>query len=166
MDAPTNFLSIATAGSLPAEACALAQRARAFRQAAADGQLPPLLQGRRLGVLYDVQAAAEAMLVHQSAVALGAHVSLVHPGFDEASDGAAMIHTARTLGRLYDVVACVALSPVLVRQLRAAAPIPVLDEACLAAVAAVTTLLGVTAPHADDDERRALWQAMLAASLG
>jgi ornithine carbamoyltransferase len=155
--------STAAASNAPAPACALAQRARAFRQAAADGCLQPVLRGRRLGVLCDVPAHAEAMLIQQAAQEIGAHVSLVHPGFDEASDSAAMLHAARMLGRLYDVVACLSLSPALVLQVRMAAGIPVLDDTCL--VAAGTMVFGTSASPDDADDRRALWQAVLAASL-
>ena len=156
MAAPSSPPASTLCPSLPAESHALAQSARAFRQAALDGRLPPLLKGRKLGVLCDAPAQAEASVVHRAALELGAHVSLVHPGFDEASDGAAMLHTARTLGRLYDVVACLALSPALVRHLRAAAGIPVLDDACLEEAD----------PSAlEPDDRRFLWQAVLAASL-
>jgi ornithine carbamoyltransferase len=141
---------------MPAEAVALAQSADAFRQAALAGRLPPLLKGRKLGVLCDMPPQAEAIVVHRAALELGAHVSLVHPGFDEASDSLAMLHTARTLGRLYDVVACLAISPALVRQLRAGAGIPVLDDACVQAQDATAL---------DPEDRRFLWQAALAASL-
>jgi ornithine carbamoyltransferase len=145
------------------EACALALRARALRQAAADGRLQPVLKGRKLGVLSGESGCAEALLVRRAALELGAHVSLVRPGFDEGSDSVALIQTGRTLGRLYDVVACLALPPVLVRQLRAAAGIPVLDDECVAATGAAAP--GGDAPAGDDD-RRFLWQALLAASLG
>jgi ornithine carbamoyltransferase len=141
--------------AIPAEAVGLAQSARALRQAARDGRLPPLLKGRKLGLLCDTPAQAEAIVVHQAALELGAHVSLVHPGFGEASDRA-MLHTARTLGRLYDIVACLAVPPALVGQLRAAAGIPVLDDACVRAMGQA---------ELDADERRYLWQAALAASL-
>jgi ornithine carbamoyltransferase len=157
------LISPSTAAASPAAAFALAQRARAFRQAAADGHLQPVLNGRRLGVLCDVPEHAEAMLIQQAALEIGAYVSLVHPGFDEASDSAAMLHAARMLGRLYDVVACLSLSPALVLQLRIAAGIPVLDDTCL--VAAGTMAFGTSAVPDDADDRRALWQAVLAASL-
>jgi len=157
MAAPSSPLTPTRCTSLPAEAVTLAQSAYAFRQAALEGRLPPLLKGRKLGVLCDMPPQAEAILVHRAALELGAHVSLVHPGFDESSDGAAMLHTARMLGRLYDVVACLAIAPALVRQLRAAAGIPVLDDACVRANDATAL---------DADDRRFLWQAALAASLG
>jgi ornithine carbamoyltransferase len=164
MAAPLSSATPTVSGTPPApEACALAQRARALRQKAADGRLQPVLKGRKLGVLCGEPGRAEALLVRRAALELGAHVSLVHPGFDAGGDGAALIHTARTLGRLYDVVACLALPPGLVRQLRAAAGIPVLDDGCVAAAGAEADSGDVAA---DDEERRFLWLAVLAASLG
>jgi ornithine carbamoyltransferase len=162
MDAPLSPVTPTACAAAP-ESCALALRARALRQAAADGRLQSVLKGRKLGVLCEESGRAEAQLVHRAALELGAHVSLVRPGFDAGSDGAALAHTARMLGRLYDVVACLALPPALVRQLRAAAGIPVLDDDC---VEAARPAGEGDASAADEDDRRLVWQALLAASLG
>jgi len=157
MAAPSSPLMPSRCTPPAADAVTLAQSAHAFRQAALDGRLPPLLKGRKLGVLCDMPPQDEATIVHRAALELGAHVSLVHPGFDETSDGAAVLQTARTLGRLYDVVACLAIAPALVRQVRAVAGIPVLDDACVWANGAMALAA---------DERRFLWQAALTACLG
>jgi ornithine carbamoyltransferase len=164
MIAPSSSFTPPPSPSAAAEPAALALSARAFRQAALDGRVPPLLKGRKLGVLCGLPAEAEALVVHRAARELGAHVSLVAPGFDEASGTSELIHTARTLGRLYDVVACLALSPVLVRQLRAAAGIPVLDDASVAAAPPASPAPDGAAAAGDED-RCYLWQAALVACL-
>jgi ornithine carbamoyltransferase len=155
---PPSFACPPWSAPSPAAASLAAARVRQLRTAAQAGRLHPVLKGRKLGLLCDEPAQAETLVVFRAAAELGAHVSLVRPGLDEHSDGATLAHTARTLGRLYDAVACLHLPPALVDELRAAAGIPVIDDAGVAALD--------TPPTADADERRYLWQAAFAVCLG
>jgi ornithine carbamoyltransferase len=124
------------------------------------------LTGKNVGLLCEDPAQPDALLVCRAVIELGARVSLVRPRLEDV-DAAKTADTARMLGRLYDAVACVALAPGLVRQLRECAEIPVLDDASIRSSQPDHAL-----PQRDDlsrsvlDDRKVLWQKALIASLG
>jgi ornithine carbamoyltransferase len=144
---------------------ALTASARQLRAAAFAGLPQALLKGKNVGLLCDDPSQAEALLIYRAALGLGAQVALVRPGFDQSTEAEAVEHTARTLGRLYDAIACVALPAALVGQLRAAAGIPVLDDTS----ACGSTPSGQPAGAGDlpvaVDDRLYLWQAALIGSF-
>jgi hypothetical protein len=86
------------------------------------------LAGKNLGLLCDDPSLEEALLAYRAAADLGAHVSLVRPRFAGEQELHAIPETAHMLGRLYDVIACVALPPELVEALRIGAGVPVVGD--------------------------------------
>ena len=125
----------------------------------AQGPGPAALKGRNLGLLCDDPALPEALLAYRAAATLGAHVSLVRPRFGGDDEAHAVPETARMLGRLYDVIACVALPRRLVDALRDASGVPVVGD----------IEIDVLDPCDVDDrvgQRLLLWQRALVASLG
>lgn len=132
--------------------------------AVADGLASPartVLAGKNLGLLCDDPALEEALLACRAATELGARVSLVRPRLDGERERGALPETAHVLGRLYDVIACVALPAELVAALRDAAGVPVVGDVDLDACPPDP---GATTDFAAD--RRRLWALALAASLG
>ena len=124
---PSPHTLIDTANLSESDAAAVLARARAFQVAGLSGPLPPLLRGKHLAVLCDAPDDADAAAFEQAALALGAQVSRVHPDFSPISGAAVVQQTARLLGRLYDAVDCVGMTPAQVRWIRATAGIPVFD---------------------------------------
>ena len=124
---------------------------------------PVALRSKNLGLLCDDPALPEALLAYRAAADLGAHVSLVRPRFTGAQEVHAIPETARMLGRLYDVLACVALPQALILALRAEAGVPVVGDLDIGAAAAgpCTDAMAIGA-----DDRLRQWQRALAASLG
>ena len=131
--------------------------------AAAAGDLPSpartVLAGKNLGLLCDDPALEEALLACRAASELGARVSLVRPRLDGERERDALLETAHLLGRLYDVIACVALPAELVAALRDAAGVPVVGDVDLDSCPPVP---GATTDFAADRLRR--WALVLAAS--
>ncbi|MEP6503287.1 MAG: hypothetical protein ABJD97_08165 [Betaproteobacteria bacterium] len=109
-------------------------------------------------MLCDDPSLPEALLAYRAAVDLGAHVSLVRPRFGGEEEAHAIPETARMLGRLYDVLACVALPRHLVEAVRDASGVPVVGDIDIEAPRAI-------ADDAYAAERLHLWQRALAASL-
>ena len=126
------------------------------------------LAGKNLGLLCDDPSLEEALLAYRAAADLGAHVSLVRPRFTGVQEVLAIPETARMLGRLYDVIACVALPPHVVQALRSEAGVPVVGDvdidARLLASATVAPSIGPLRA-ASAGERLAQWHEALAASL-
>lgn len=119
-----------------------------------------VLKGKEIGLLCDDPSRPEALVAYRAAIELGAHVSLVRPRFEELGETDAMREAARMLGRLYDGVACIAISSAVIDQLRALAGVPVIVEP-------ETALNPVTAmPHVGMDTDRFLsWQSALIAGF-
>lgn len=116
-------------GPLPAAAVDALPSAVAAGVAGAPTRVHPQpLHSRNVGILCDDPQRPEAVLLQQAATALGARVALVRSPLDEASGQPALAHTARVLGRLYDAVLCVDLSPAVVSYLRDAVDIPVISD--------------------------------------
>ena len=101
--------------------------ARALQRAAQAGTTQPLLRGKNLGLLCEVDDDADAALFRRAAVELGAHVAHIRPRLSELSTPEEVQHTARMLGRLYDAVECQGMAPALVQQVGNDAGVPVYD---------------------------------------
>jgi hypothetical protein len=126
------------------------------------------LAGKNLGLLCDDPALEEALLAYRAAADLGAHVSLVRPRFTGEQELRAVPETAHMLGRLYDVIACVALPALLVEALRSGAGVPVVSDldidARLRAAGTEATAIGPSLVAAAG-ERLAQWENALASSV-
>jgi ornithine carbamoyltransferase len=153
-------LSEQDTGALLARACELQHAARA-------GAAPRALRGKNIGVLC---AAADddgdAALFERAASAQGAQVARVHASLSELSSPQEVLHTARLLGRLYDAVDCVGMTPDLVRRIGAEAGVPVFER--IASPRHPTARLAAQLDgDASDDARRCLViQAVLLSALG
>jgi hypothetical protein len=146
-------MSLSSIASRASPAADLAARARVLRHAYDDGTLAALLKGRNIGVVCEPAGQADALLAQGAALALGAQVALLAPGFAEAGAVQSLAPTARMLGRLYDAIVCVDLPDALARRLREEAGVPVLS----------------TRPDAAGlvpDERVLAWQALLLDCFG
>ncbi len=111
-----------------AEPGSVRAQAQALRQAALAGEAPPLLKGKKLGLLCEDAQAEPALLFRRAAGGLGAHVAHVRPSLSSLSSPQDVQHTARMLGRLYDAVECQGMAPDLVRQIGLCAGVPVFDQ--------------------------------------
>ncbi len=125
------------------------------------------LAGKNLGLLCDDPSLEEALLAYRAAADLGAHVSLVRPRFSGEQELRAIPETAHMLGRLYDIIACVALPPELVEALRSGAGVPVvgdfdIDARLRSSPAATATEAAVMACAG---ERLRQWEKALAACV-
>ncbi len=121
------------------------------------------LAGKNLGLLCDDPSLEEALLAYRAAADLGAHVSLVRPRFAGEQEFHAIPETARMLGRLYDIIACVALPPDLVEALRSGAGVPVVGDFDIDASLAAAAAKASVPPSAG--ERLRQWEKVLAASV-
>jgi ornithine carbamoyltransferase len=119
---------VAALGPLaPADRTALLERASTLQRNANAARVQPLLRGKNFGLLCADASAARARLFEQAASELGAHVAHIGMSLGERSSAHEVAHTARLLGRLYDVVECHGLSAALVQRLCDAAGIVVYD---------------------------------------
>lgn len=126
------------------------------------------LAGKNLGLLCDDPSLEEALLAYRAAADLGAHVSLVRPRFTGEQELRAVPETAHMLGRLYDVIACVALPPQLVGALRRGAGVPVVSDLDIdARLRAARAQAPAIDPSlvASPGERLAQWENALASSV-
>ncbi len=87
-----------------------------------------LLKDKNLGLLCDDPSLDDALLAYRAAVDLGARVALVRPRFTGEQEVRAIPETAHMLGRLYEIIVCVALPADLVEALRRESGVPVLGD--------------------------------------
>lgn len=147
----------------PAQAAALLRQAGALVHGA--GSVPALLAGKQLALLSPDCNDETAIEFIEAAKALGAHVSFVRAGLDEASSDTQVDTTARFLGQLYDAVECQHLPASLVRRIARSAGIPVFGGLATPAhpTAALADRLEGQASSAA--KRRCLLQAALLVSM-
>ena len=145
----------------PRDVTAVLASARTLQRAAGAGKVQPLLRGKNLGLLCDVNDDSDAALFRRAAVELGAHVAHIRPSLSESSTPQEVQHTARVLGRLYDAVECQGMAPALVQQVSDDAGVPVYDGIASRdhPTAHLAELLGGDASPADN--RRFVLQAVL-----
>lgn len=150
----------------PQEERAVLSCAGSLQRAAEAGTVQPLLRGKRLGLLCELDDEIDAALFRSAAVGLGAHVAQVRPHLSTLSTEEEVRHTARMLGRLYDAVDCEGMSATLVKQVSDAAGIPIYNGLATDAhpIAALAAQLGGDAPM--QDKRRFVLQALLLSSIG
>ena len=115
----------------PRDAALVLDQARSLQCAAAAGELPASLRGRKLGLLceagdYD-DGAGDAALFRRAALELGAHVAHIRPSLTALSTLLDVQRTARMLGRLYDAIECQGMATELVHQVGVEAGVPVYD---------------------------------------
>ena len=111
----------------PSDLTAMLTSARALQLADEAGKIQPMLRGRKLGLLCEVDGGDAAVLFRGAALELGAHVAHVRPSLSGLSTPEDVQHTARVLGRLYDAVECQGMAPALVQQMGVDAGVPVYD---------------------------------------
>jgi ornithine carbamoyltransferase len=149
----------------PRELSAVLAHARSLQRAALAGATQPLLRGKNLGMLCEADE-GDATLFRRAASELGAHVAHIKPSLSGLSTPKDLQHTARMLGRLYDAVECLGMSPALVQQVGDAAGVPVYDG--LASSRHPTAVLAqqLGGDSSETDNRRFILQAVLLMSLG
>ncbi|MBV8033465.1 ornithine carbamoyltransferase [Roseateles sp.] len=150
--------------SNPVEAAALLRQARVL--ARADAASPQLMAGKQLALLSPDCGDAGALEFIQAAQALGAHVSFVRAGLDEASSARQVDATARVLGRLYDAVECQHLPAELVRRIARGAGIPVFAGLATPGHPTATLVEALEVDATRQVKRRSILQAALLVSLG
>lgn len=148
----------------PHDVTAVLTTAGTLQRAARAGTMQPLLRGKHLALVGDAADTPEAALFRRSAVELGAQVTHVRPGLNDASAPDEVQRTARMLGRLYDAVECQGMSAPLVAQIAQHAGIPVYEAvAAQHPSATLADLLAGDAPAAD--KRKFILQALLIGTL-
>ena len=170
MSLPSNPVpSRAISASSPAEAGALHRGVAAGTGAAQIERARAVLKDKNLGLLCDDPTLGDALLAYRAAADLGARVALVRPRFTGEQELRAVPETAHMLGRLYDVLVCVALPAELVKALRKDCGVPVVGDIDVEpSVAGVGTPAGPLGelPEIDADQRLRQWQRALADGLG
>jgi ornithine carbamoyltransferase len=146
--------------SSPRDMSSVLDNARRLQKAADAGDIPPLLRGKRLGLLCEDDDVSSARLFRGAAVALGAHVAHLRPSLSGLVTPQDLQHTAHMLGRLYDAVECQGLNAAVVAQLRGACTIPVYDGIA-SSDHPTAALAGSLGCGATPDHRRFVLQAAL-----
>lgn len=150
--------------SNPTEAAELLRQARALARAGAAGQ--QLMAGKQLALLSPDCSDEGALEFIQAARALGAHVSFVQAGLDEASSEGQVNATARVLGQLYDAVECQHLPSGLVKRIARGAGIPVFAGLATPGHPTATLVEALDGDATRQVKRRSILQAVLLVSLG
>ncbi|WP_343622364.1 ornithine carbamoyltransferase [Roseateles puraquae] len=147
----------------PALAAALLRQAGAL--ARAGGTAAPLLAGKQLALVTPDGADAAATAFIEAAKALGARVSSVRAGLDDASSDEQVDNTARMLGQLYDAVECQHLPVSLVRRIARSAGIPVFAGLATPAHPTVALVAQLEGEASLALKRRSVLQAALLVTL-
>jgi len=153
----------------PSEAEALLGAARVLRQAAHQGRVQPVLQGKHIAIVAaDTADAAAVAEFEVAATALGARVSRLppHPGLVEGASDESR-DTLRMLPRLYDGVAFDRLDARAAPGLQRTLGLPVVDAGLghTPAIEAMVARLAADAAASPQD-RRFLLQAVLVQAMG
>ena len=143
---------------------ALLAFARELQNASHAGMNGRALRGKNLALLCDMVDTDGAGLFQRAAAGLGAQVAHLRPSLSSLSTPQAVQDTARVLGRLYDAVDCVGMPPDLVRQIGAAAGVPVF-EAISSSRHPTARLADQLSGAAIDDYRCSVIQAVLLSAL-
>lgn len=165
---PNPVASRANPAASPSEAGALHQGAPAVPGEARIERVRAVLKDKNLGLLCDDPSLDDALLAYRAAADLGARVALVRPRFTGEQELRAVPETAHMLGRLYDVLVCVALPADLVKALRRDSGVPVVGDIDVEPVVASA---GPPPGPVDDlaeidaDQRLRQWQRALADGL-
>lgn len=145
------------------EAAALLRQARALARPGGAGQ--SLMAGKKLALLSSLPGDRDGTEFFQAAQALGAHVSFVRAGLDEASSDAQVDATSRMLGQLYDAVECQHLPPALVRRLARSAGVPVFEGLATPDHPTARLAEALEGEASPDAKRRCILQAVLLLSM-
>ncbi len=131
---PPHTASTHAAGGLLAVPGLQAADTWALMQAAQTGAgastlaMPSLLYGRHVALVTSREHDPSAEVFARAAQAMGAHVASILPADLGLKDAASASHTARLLGRLYDVVGCAGLDLKSVALLKRTCGVPVLHD--------------------------------------
>lgn len=125
----------------------------------------PLLAGKQLALLSPDGQDDAALEFIAAAKALGAHVSFVKAGLDDASPDTQVDTTARFLGQLYDAVECQHLPASLVRRLARSAGIPVFAGLATPAHPTAALVARLDGAASAALKRRSVLQAALLVSM-
>ena len=125
------------------------------------GGTPPLLRGKKLGLLRGPHGPDETALFCRAAQELGAHVAILRHGLTDTSPAQEVRDTAQLMGRLYDAIECQGLGRALVQQIQEAAGVPVFDGLGLAGHASSAGLQELEGGESALDKQRFLLQAWL-----
>jgi ornithine carbamoyltransferase len=109
--------------SHPEDAAALVRQAQLLGGVGGSALRP--MQGKKLALVSPQPGEEGEGDFVRAATALGAHVSLVRLGLDEASSAQQIAATTRVLSRLYDAVECQHLPISLVKRIAGSSAIPV-----------------------------------------
>jgi ornithine carbamoyltransferase len=157
--------SVSAATLSEQEAAALLDKARALQRAEQQGSVSLVLKGKRLALLRNDDAPADAALFCAAAAELGAQVAQVSPRLSLRSSARQVASTARVLSLLYDGIDCEGLPHELVQRLQDAATVPVHDGIAGPGHPAAALAQQLEGP-CPDKNRRLLVQALLVDSLG
>jgi ornithine carbamoyltransferase len=149
------------------DAIVLSAAAAALQNAAEGGISRSALRGKDLALMCDPGDATgdAADSFRRAASTLGARVAQLPPSLTELSTPEQVQHTAQLLGRLYDGIECIGMSPDLVRRIGVAANVPVFEG--LSSHDHPTALLAARLDprRSIEDNRCAVMQAVLIAAL-
>jgi ornithine carbamoyltransferase len=149
------------------EATALVALARSLHAASLAGLAPGALRGKNLAVLCDTAGADDdaPALFRRAAVRLGARVARLRPSVSILGMPRDLQHTAALLGRLYDALDCIGMPAELVRELGAAAGVPVFEAASSSRHPTARLAERLRDDSTLDDARCAVMQAVLVSAL-
>lgn len=151
--------------AMPRDAAFVLDQARSLQRAAAAGDLPASLRGRKLGLLCEADDSGDAALFRHAAAELGAQVAHIRPSLTELSTLPDVRRTAYMLGRLYDAIECQGMAPDLVHQMGVHAGVPIYDGVASSKhpTAKLADLLDGDALN--PDKRRFVLQAVLLSTI-
>lgn len=139
--------------------------ARYFVRASLTQALPPLLQGKHLGLLGGTPTDEAQALFRAAAESLGGRVAVVHTGLSVTSSPREVRDTARLLDRLYDAVECQDLDPMMVGRIAAQLHIPVFEGAATPRHPTARLAQWLDDRTSWADSRRFVLQALLVESI-
>ena len=147
------------------DAVLLLDQARSLQRAAAAGDLPASLRGRKLGLLCEAGDSGDAALFRRAAVELGAQVAHIRPSLTELSTLPDVRRTAYTLGRLYDAVECQGMTSDLVHQIGVHPSVPIYDGVASQKHPTAKLVNLLDGDALNHDKRRFVLQAFLLSTI-
>ena len=147
------------------DAVLLLDQARSLQRAAAAGDLPASLRGRKFALLSEADDSGDAELFQRAAVELGAQVTHIRPSVAELSTLLDVRRTAYMLGRLYDAVECQGMASDLVHQIGFHASVPVYDGVASQKHPTAKLTDQLDGDASNPDKRRFVLQAFLLSTI-
>ena len=119
------------------------------------------LRGKNVALLCEALDEPGAQLFHRAASSLGAQVAHLRPSRAVFDTPEQVEHTARTLGRLYDLVECIGVPTEVIRRIGGLADIPVLESISASDHPSARLAAGIDGAADADAARCAVIQAVL-----